>query len=204
MGWPHSGGDPDRAAASSDGSHLLASLAITDQYSPRLRRKPASFLRIAGDGEHHLVHRLPDQLERHEREIATRRIAWCRVTRKLSEERYGTRIRRTVVDAIQLCGSTAVNELCIESKALDEYAVAPVDSELRMSCIELVVRGVGEYHAFLHRSLDDDVVLALARPDIEEVRVDGGDDTTRALVASGHRSEFFAARKSVVAFHSAK
>ena len=67
--------------------------------------------------------------------------------------------------------------------------------------MQRIERRVGERNSFEHVAVDDLVVLVFARPEIEEVRVHGGDD--RRSATHGHRARLFAAAQRIECVHRA-
>jgi hypothetical protein len=74
----------------------------------------------------------------------------------------------------------------------DQWPPAPVDRELGVGVVELVVRGIRDQDSLHPFPADDVVVLDLARPKVEEVRIDAGQWFASLRPEAGrHRADAF-------------
>src|SRR2546423_6464315 len=127
------------------------------------------------------------------------RVSWGRVT----EGRRIKNKRTTVwpeVETIEIRHPPIRTcQASIELESLDEWVILPVHSKLRVNGIEGVIWRVRRLDSFPEASLDHDVVFTLsARPDIEEIRIDGAHGFPRPFITRHHRADRLSSAERIV------
>src|SRR6266545_5646968 len=84
-----------------------------------------------------------------------------------------------------------------ERKTLNQWVTTRINRELRVNCVEGIVRRVGGLHSLDEVAFVPDVVFVLAcSADSEEVAVDGNGDPPRSFVPTDHRADGLASEET--------